>query len=191
MRKRVVRRRGLRVRGFTLMELVITLIVAGILLTIAIPNFNQLINSHRLLTVANDLVDELNVARLQAIKLNSYTQLCSNDQTSNTTDTLGAQCGTQLGAVYEQTTNSGGVTATALLQPTQDLTNTAIHVHGTFNAVRYNGMGLAYKPGTTTPIDGTVVDLCSTNLSSSNHIQVVISGGSIISTTSPFTGDCP
>lgn len=191
MSKHVFPRSGLRARGFTLMELVITLIVAGILLAIAIPNFNQLINSHRLLTVTNDVVSELNEARLEAIKLNSYTQLCSNDQASNTTDTLGAACGTHLGAVYEQINSGGGVTATPLLQPTQEIDNSSIQVHGTFNAIRYNGLGLAYPPGTSTPFDGTVVDLCSTSLSSNNHIQVMISGGSIISTSSPFTGGCP
>ena len=173
------------------MELIITVVVAAVLLAIAIPNFNTVINSHRLLTVANDLVTELNEARLEAIKLNSYTQLCSNSATSNTTDTLGAGCGTQLGAVYEQINNGGTLTASQLLQPTQDIDNTNIHVHGTFNAIRYDGLGFGYQPGTSTPFTGTVVDLCSTSLNALNHIQVQMTGGSVITTSSPFTGTCP
>jgi type IV fimbrial biogenesis protein FimT len=191
MSRHVLRRGGAPVRGFTLLELVTTITVAAILLAIAVPNFNHMINSHRLTTVANDLVTELTEARLEAIKLNSYTQLCSNSQTSNATDTLGTACGTSVGAVFEQIKNAdGSVGAQQLLQPTQELSSGTLQVT-TFNAVRYSGLGLGYKPGTSTPVDGTVADICSTSLSTNNHIQVVMSGGSLFSISSPFTATCP
>ena len=72
-----------RSRGFTLVELVITLAVAAILLTLAVPNFSQFVKNNRLITQANDFVTALNVARSEAIKRGDRVTLCkSSDQVS-------------------------------------------------------------------------------------------------------------
>ena len=54
--------------GFTLMELMVTITIASILLSIAIPSFTSIISSNRLTTYANELVTALNLARSEAIK---------------------------------------------------------------------------------------------------------------------------
>ena len=54
--------------GFTLMELMVTISIAGILLGVAIPSFTSIISSNRLTTYANELVTALNLARSEAIK---------------------------------------------------------------------------------------------------------------------------
>ena len=54
--------------GFTLMELMVTIAIAGILLGVAIPSFTSIISSNRLTTYANELVTALNFARSEAIK---------------------------------------------------------------------------------------------------------------------------
>lgn len=54
--------------GFTLLELMITIAIAGILLGVAIPSFTSIISSNRLTTYANDLVTALNLARSEAVK---------------------------------------------------------------------------------------------------------------------------
>lgn len=58
----------LRNQGFTLVELIITMVVAGILLTIAIPSFRDVIKSTNLTTDANVLVSSLSLARSEAVK---------------------------------------------------------------------------------------------------------------------------
>lgn len=54
--------------GFTLVELMITLTIAGILLTIGVPSFQNMIRNNRTVTNANNLVTALNLARSEAIK---------------------------------------------------------------------------------------------------------------------------
>jgi type IV fimbrial biogenesis protein FimT len=54
--------------GFTLLELIVTITVAGILMAIAIPNFYGLIRNNRLTTYTNEFVSSLNLARSEAIK---------------------------------------------------------------------------------------------------------------------------
>ena len=54
--------------GFTLIELMIIIAIAGILVSVAIPSFNSIISSNRLTTYANELVTALNLARSEAVK---------------------------------------------------------------------------------------------------------------------------
>ena len=55
-------------KGFTLIELMVTIAIAGILVGIAIPNFTSIITSNRLTAGANELVTALNLARSEAVK---------------------------------------------------------------------------------------------------------------------------
>ena len=57
-----------RHRGITLLELLVTLAVASILLTVAVPNMQVLVQNNRTVSSTNELVSALNVARAEAIK---------------------------------------------------------------------------------------------------------------------------
>jgi type IV fimbrial biogenesis protein FimT len=73
--------------AFTLIELMVTLVVAAVVLTIAIPSFNQQIQNNRSLALGEDFVTALNFARSEAVKRSRPVTLCA----SNTTRT---GCGT-------------------------------------------------------------------------------------------------
>ena len=185
-----------RGRGFTIVELMVTIAVAAILLVIAVPSFTNIINTNRLNSAANAMIGALNTARMAAIQQNTSAQFCSNATGTNTSDTLGTACGGNAGEVFVLTPAASGTTATKLAEAPAELGASSIQIHGTVAAIRYNSQGLGYAPGTTTPYssstsgNGPVVDLCSTALSTNNHIQISMAAGSIISST-PSTGSCP
>jgi len=173
-----------------MVELMITLAVAVILVVIAIPSFQGIILSNRLTATANEVVDAFNVARMEAVKRNASTQFCSNsasaNNNNNSSDALGTACASQTGAVIAL--NSTGTTT----QVQAAIADLASPVQlSTINPVRFSGQGLAYSVGTTTPFNGKVADICTSKLSSNNHIVIsVAAGGSVISTSSS-TGTCP
>lgn len=71
--------------GFTLIELMVTLIVAVVLLTVAIPSFRGTIQNNRATTIANSLLGALNLARSEAVKRNATVTLCASSNGSSCT----------------------------------------------------------------------------------------------------------
>ena len=57
-----------KLRAFTLIELMITIAVGGILVSLAVPSFQNIIRENRLATQANELIGSLNLARSEAIR---------------------------------------------------------------------------------------------------------------------------
>lgn len=68
-------------RGLTLVELMVTLIIIGIVVSIAVPNFRDFIEHNRATTESNKIVGALNLARSEAVKRGSTVSVCpSSDQ---------------------------------------------------------------------------------------------------------------
>jgi type IV fimbrial biogenesis protein FimT len=66
-------------RGFTIIELMVTLAVAGMLTAMAVPAFNNFVLNDRDIGQINSLVASLNYARNEAIKLNNGgVQVCTS-----------------------------------------------------------------------------------------------------------------
>lgn len=178
-----------QVRGFSLVELMVGLAVAAVLLVIAVPSFRNLTLSNRLTTTANDIVGAIYTARMEAIKLNGSTQLCSDSTTSNTTgttDTLGNACTTQTGAVWA----SVGGTATQIRASTVGI-STPLQLSGDLTALRFTSAGLGQAVGVPGPYNGLVVDICTAGMSNTNnHRQIWMTTGSTLETRTT-SGACP
>lgn len=66
----------LRSRGFTLVELLVTVVVLGILTAIAVPGFQSWIQSSRTLTVTDELNTAIQLARSEALKRRKNVIIC-------------------------------------------------------------------------------------------------------------------
>jgi type IV fimbrial biogenesis protein FimT len=64
-------------RGFTLLELLVTLSIAAILLAVGVPSYVTFIDNNRVTSQANDLLYGFNMARSEAIKRGAEVRLVS------------------------------------------------------------------------------------------------------------------
>ncbi|PJK12852.1 pre-pilin like leader sequence [Lysobacteraceae bacterium NML07-0707] len=70
-------------KGFTLVELMVTLAVLGVLVSVGYPSFQGVIRSNRVATTTNELVASVALARSTAIRTSLGAGICkSNDQNS-------------------------------------------------------------------------------------------------------------
>ena len=76
-------------RGFTLLELLTTIAIAAILLTVAIPDFSHLIHYNRAVARVNSLVRALNFARFSASSRDRYVTVCRSSDGQQCSDTAG------------------------------------------------------------------------------------------------------
>jgi type IV fimbrial biogenesis protein FimT len=68
-----------RQRGFTLWELLVTLLVAGLLLGIGVPNVMELQRNGVMTAAANDVITSVMTARTEAVKRQVFTTWCLTD----------------------------------------------------------------------------------------------------------------
>jgi prepilin-type N-terminal cleavage/methylation domain-containing protein len=74
--------------GFTLYELLITLLIVGVVLTLGIPNLSEFTRNSRITTTANDLHAAFQVARSEAARSKTNITICASDNSM----TAGADC---------------------------------------------------------------------------------------------------
>ena len=67
-----------RQRGFTLLELLVTVVVATIFLTVVPPSFNAILTGVRLKVQIYDFNDALNYARSEAVKRGIWVSVCAS-----------------------------------------------------------------------------------------------------------------
>ena len=78
-----------RQSGFTLYELLITVLVIGVILTIGIPNMAEFTQNSRLTSTSNDLLSSFQLARSEAARSKTNITICA----SNNSLDAAANCG--------------------------------------------------------------------------------------------------
>ena len=162
------------IRGFTLIEMVVTLAVLGILLAIAAPQYNTFFEKFRTKRAAETLAGSLYLAKSEAIKRNQVVSLvvtsssggatwCYGLTTANTCD-----CTTANACVLD----TGVETAVS-----------SAEYRGVSLTTPASGTAFSFQPlrGTVT---GNTVELHSTN---DYEVHTVVSGFGRVKTCSPST----
>jgi type IV fimbrial biogenesis protein FimT len=65
-------------KGFTLVELMVTLAIVAILASVAVPSFQDMVNNNRLTSQANEFITALNYSRSEAVKRGTSITLTAN-----------------------------------------------------------------------------------------------------------------
>lgn len=80
-------------RGFTLTELIITLIIVAIIVAYAVPNYVRLIQENKLVTVTNELLASLNFAKSESIRQGVSVSVCPTIDINSTSCNMSSWSG--------------------------------------------------------------------------------------------------
>lgn len=136
--------------GFTLIELIVTMAIAAIVLTIAVPSFLTTIQNSRLSTQINDLAADISLARSEAIKRGVRVGLCSSANPSAATPVCSSADNWSTGwVIYADDDGSGTfVNANDTLIRIGQPAPTAVTVYTDANlGVQYNSDGTLNSAG--------------------------------------------
>ncbi|MEW6445764.1 MAG: GspH/FimT family pseudopilin [Pseudomonadota bacterium] len=189
-----------RQSGFTVIELMVTIAVAGIILALAVPSFQSSIASNRLVAATNQMVSALNQAKSEALRRNARAVLCKDDGSG--------QCSTASGPwsngwiVFVDVAPFGSPTpaiATGDITIARGTLQGDLAVRGNGTAAQYiaftpNGMTRNYASGATASV---TLRVCSTSSSLSDDMRardILVNSSGRIALASPHpsvNSGCP
>ena len=73
-------------QGFTILELMTVVAIAGILMAVGVPSYNNMVKNNCLTTKANSLVSSLQFARSEAAKRNASVSIDASNSGDNTNE---------------------------------------------------------------------------------------------------------
>jgi len=93
--------------GFTMIELLVTITIIGIVATLAIPSFRTFILNNRITTQTNEFIGALKITRNNAVSLGRNVAICAADPVTNGSACVGANWATGW-LIFEDLDGDGG-----------------------------------------------------------------------------------
>jgi type IV fimbrial biogenesis protein FimT len=173
------------VSGFTLLELMTTILVGSVLLAIAVPSFKQMTASNRLTTQANEFVAALNLSRSEAIKRNTGVTLC---RVGNNTTTTCANTAVRAAWQYWIVRTNAG---TVISRNTVNVYSNTLAVKSTLpgDLAVFGSDGLTRTNGNAL-VSGQNITVCASNVTTNRLRTITLGAGSRLA-TQPSSGACP
>ena len=72
-------------RGFTLIELMVTISIAAVILAIGIPSFNAFVQKNRVVALSSGFISSVNYARIESVKRGVSVSVCPSGNKNQTT----------------------------------------------------------------------------------------------------------
>ncbi len=128
--------------GFTLVELMVTLAVAAILLTVGVPSFQSVVMNNRIIGQVNQFVADINLARSTAIKFQKNASLCiSTSYASGTPACTGGTDWTVGWIVWADENSNNTVDAGEVKKIGEPLSSTTTFTSATESSFAYDARG--------------------------------------------------
>ena len=135
-----------RSSGFTLIELMVTLAMAAIIVTLAAPNLRGLVQSNRAASASNSFVTALNLARTAAVQRSIAVSICPRSSpTSSTCGGSGAWANGWI--VFQDATGGGSVGSSPIIRVFSKLDSSGtLTISGGDSFLTFDPTGLLVHP---------------------------------------------
>ena len=171
-----------RQRGFTLMELMVSVTVLGVLSALAVPSFTNMINRNRLASQSNELLSAIQYARMEAVRSNANVTFCGADTAAAAAESA---CDDGERSYWVVIGRTGGVEQQlrmfAVKEPMKVSTN--------LEKITFAADGLARDAATKALVTGEItVCLATSNPAQNKRVLNIASGSRVVITTPTADG---
>ena len=138
--------RSRRPGGFTLVELMVTLAVAGIVIALGVPSFLRVLARHAILAQAEELQDAVRIGRNEAMKRSGPVVLCRTEEASP------GHCASASGSwqtwlLFADVARSGAFAAGDPILRQHVDASSRMTVTSEASAIRFEATGIAHMDG--------------------------------------------
>ena len=180
----------MRAQGFTLVELLVTIAVMAIVLTLAVPGFRSIVNGNRLSAATDEFVAGLQMARIEAVRRGARVVACATADANAGDDAGCATSDVDGWLVFVDADRNGGFgVADRLLRSTT--VDHGVAVSGVM-LVSFHGDGMA-RDAAGNPLSGNVRLRIDASEPKRNIRCIALSTGGNAAVTTPAAHDgaCP